>query len=132
LSGRILSHYQLEEGWFFTLQSGYTINFEEVPNTIPFSFKAGKATSGWYYDAFYEYQHAIGGIEYLGTPRPQNFREFGVDFNNVGATLYNSITEDFGAYVSFSYVLAGRNVFQGPGYGLGLSYNFRKKKELGQ
>ena len=86
-------------------------------------FKAGRATSNWYYDVFYDFQHSFGGIDYLGTPRPQNFRAFGVDYHKVGGTVYRPFSNAIGMYVSLSYVVSGRNVFQGPGYGLGLVYN---------
>ncbi|HBY68723.1 MAG TPA: hypothetical protein DEG69_13815, partial [Flavobacteriaceae bacterium] len=70
------------------------------------------------------YQHSFGGIDYLETPPPQNFRRFGVDYHKIGGTGYRSFTNNFGAYVSVSYVLGGRNIFQGPGYGIGLMANF--------
>jgi hypothetical protein len=119
-------HYKFNSGWFATLQSGYIFKFEEVPNSIPIVFKLGKAVSKWYYDVYYDYQHSFGGIDYLGTPRPQNFREFGVDYHKVGGSLYTSFSKNFGGYASLSYVISGRNVFQGPSYGVGIVYNFMK------
>ncbi len=124
---RGLVHYQCDNGWFGTLQSGYSFKFEEVPNSIPFVLKAGRASSDWYYDVFYDFQHSFGGIDYLGTPRPQNFREFGVDYHKLGGTVFKPFSRTLGMYASLSYVLSGRNVFQGPAYGVGLVYNFRKE-----
>lgn len=124
---RAMIHYHFKTNWFTTLQSGFSYKFEEVPNSVPFVLKIGKAASKWYYDLYYEYQYSFGGTDYLGTPRPQNFREFGVDYHKVGGTAFTHISQNLGFYGSFSYILAGRNTFQGPSYGLGLSYDFKRK-----
>lgn len=123
---RAMVHYQWHAGWFATLQSGYSFKLDEVPDSLPITFKAGKTAGKWYYDLYYDYQHSFGGIDYLSTPSPQNFKEFGADFHKVGGTVYTSFAKNLGAYLSLSYVVSGRNVFQGPGYGLGLVYDFRK------
>ncbi|RFN58635.1 hypothetical protein [Marixanthomonas ophiurae] len=121
---RAMAHYQTNTGWFTTLQSGFSLKLEGVPNSLPITFKAGQALNKWYYDVYYDYQHSFGGIDYLETPPPQNFKRFGVDYHKIGGTGYRSFTNNFGAYVSVSYVLGGRNIFQGPGYGIGLTANF--------
>jgi hypothetical protein len=120
---RAMAHYKWSSGWFATLQSGFSFKFEETPNSIPVTFKAGKAAGNWYYDAFYDYQHSFGGIDYRGTPRPQNFKELGVDYHKVGGTLFRTLSENFGAAINLSYILSGRNTFQGPAYGLSIVYN---------
>lgn len=127
LETRAIVHYMNEKGWFGTLQSGFSFKFEEVPNSLPATLKVGRATSQWYYDVFYDYQHAFGGIDYRGTPRPQNFREFGVTFHKVGGTVYKPFSNSLGAYIALSYTFDGRNTFLGPTYGIGLSYqtNFK-------
>ncbi len=127
LETRLMTHYKLDSGWFATLQSGFSFKLEEVPNSIPVVFKAGKALSKYYFDIYYDFQHSFGGIDYLGTPPPQNFRRFGVDYHKFGGTFYFVLFKDFGAYLSGSYVLGGRNVFAGPGYGVGLVYSLRKQ-----
>jgi hypothetical protein len=124
LEGRAVVHYHWKTGWFATLQSGYSYKFEPTPNSVPLNIKFGKTTANWYYDFYYDFQHSFGGIDYLGTPPPQNFQELGADFHKIGGTLYRSFNTSWGTYLSLSYVPAGRNVFQGPGYGLGLVYNF--------
>ena len=120
---RAMVHYKLHSGWFTTLQSGFSFKFEETPNSLPLTFKAGKTSEMWYYDVYYDYQHSFGGIDYRGTPRPQNFKELGVDYHKVGGTLYRTISENFGAALNFSYILDGRNTFQGPAYGMSIVYN---------
>jgi len=124
LETRAMVHYKWNSGWFVTLQSGFSFKFKETPNSLPATLKLGKATTNWYYDAYYDYQHSFGGIDYLGTPSPQNFKRFAVDFHKVGTTLFRAITEEIGAYLTFSYVLDGSNIFLGPAYGVGVSYSF--------
>jgi len=123
---RGLIHYQWNSGWFATAQSGFSFKSNPTPNSIPFTFKTGKATSNWYYDIYYDFQHSFGGTDYLSTPRPQDFRNFGVNFQKVGGTVFRPLTNNFGIYASLSYVFDGRNIFQGAGYGLGAVYNFRR------
>lgn len=120
---RAMAHYKWTSGWFATLQTGFSFKFEDTPNSLPVTFKTGKAAGNWYYDAFYDYQHTFGGIDYRGTPRPQNFKELGVDYHKVGGTLYRTLSENFGAALNLSYILSGRNTFQGPAYGLSIVYN---------
>lgn len=127
LETRGMVHYSHANGWFGTLQSGFSFKLAETPNSIPFTFKFGKASEKWYYDLYYDFQHSFGGIDYRGTPRPQNFKEFGSDFHKVGGTVFTSFSNRFGSYLSLSYVISGRNVFAGPSYGLGLVYDFRIK-----
>ncbi len=121
---RAMAHYSFSSGWFATLQSGYSFKFEETPNSIPATIKFGRASSNWYYDFYFDYQHSFGGIDYLGTPSPQDFREFGVDYSKIGGSVYKPFSENFGAYVALSYILGDRNTFLGPAYGLGLVYNY--------
>jgi hypothetical protein len=122
---RGLVHYICNNGWFGTLQSGFSFKLEEVPNSLPATLKLGRATSNWYYDVYYDYQHSFGGIDYRGTPAPQNFREFGVDFHKIGGTLFKPFSPSFGSYISVAYTFEGRNTFVGASYGFGLSYNFK-------
>ena len=121
---RGMIHYQTSQGWFATVQSGYSIKSSVTPDSMPFVIKIGKAMKDWYFDGYFDYQDSRGGIDYRGTPRPQDFRALGVDYSKVGGTVYKPIAKEWGAYISLSYVLEGRNIFRGPGYGLGVVYNF--------
>ena len=73
---------------------------------------------------FYNYQKSFGGIDYLGTPPPQNFREFGVDYHKKGGTVYKPISNKIGVYINFSYMFTGKNAFRGAACSTGLVYNF--------
>ncbi|WP_179345818.1 hypothetical protein [Winogradskyella ursingii] len=126
LDTRAILHYQWKSNWFATLQSGYSHKFEEVPSSIPLVFKTGLASSKWYFDVFYDYQYALGGIDYRGTPAPQNFRKLGVDYHKIGGTLYTTIYRNFGAYINYANIFEGRNTFQGPSYSIGIVYNLKK------
>ncbi|KAA3622755.1 MAG: hypothetical protein DWP94_07565 [Flavobacterium sp.] len=128
IDSRGLVHYQWSTGWFATAQSGFSFKSDPTPNSIPFTLKLGRASSNWYYDVYYDFQHSFGGTDYLGTPRPQDFRAFGVDFHKVGGTVYRPFSDSFGIYASLSYVFDGRNIFLGAGYGLGAVYNFRSNQ----
>ncbi|MAN60150.1 MAG: hypothetical protein CMC08_09980 [Flavobacteriaceae bacterium] len=122
--GLLMLHYQIPNGWFGTLQSGYSIKSNPTPNGVPIVAKVGRARNKWYFDVYYEYQNSFGGIDYRGTPAPQDFREIGVDYHKVGNTGYYSVNSTVGVYLSFSYLLSGRNVFAGPGFGGGIVTNF--------
>ncbi|WP_298514267.1 hypothetical protein [uncultured Kordia sp.] len=122
LDTRVLLHYQQQSGWFANIQSGFSFKFEEVPNSFPFTFKIGKASAKSYFDFWYDFQHAFGGIDYRGTPRPQNFKEFGVSYHKIGGTYHFPISNKAGIYIAPSYTISGRNVFQGFAYHLGLTY----------
>jgi len=127
LDTRAMVHFQWNTGWFSTLQSGYAFKLEEVPDSLPVTFKAGRATSKWYFDLWYDYQKSFGGIDYRGTLRPQNFRELTVNYHRAGGTFYKPLGASFGIYGSFSYTISGRNVFQGASYGTGFVYDFKVK-----
>lgn len=122
---RFMVHYQWNKSWFVTLQSGYSFKLEETPNSLPITLKIGAAKNKWYYDFYYDYQHSFGGIDYRGTPPPQNFRTLGVDYHKVGGTVYTSIYNNLGTYINASYILFGRNTFQGPAFDAGLVYDIR-------
>jgi len=122
LDTRTLLHYQKQSGWFANIQSGFSFKFEEVPNSFPFTFKIGKASDKSYFDFWYDFQHAFGGIDYRSTPRPQNFKEFGVNYHKVGGTYHFPISKKSGIYIAPSYTISGRNVFQGFAYHAGLTY----------
>lgn len=119
---RALLHYQQPSGWFANLQSGFSYKLEEVPNSLPLTFKIGKASANNYFDIWYDFQYAFGGIDYRGTPAPQNFRELGVGYHKVGGTYHFSISTNSGLYIAPSYVISGRNVFQGVAYYAGFTY----------
>ncbi|PTX61009.1 hypothetical protein C8N46_105165 [Kordia periserrulae] len=122
LETRAMLHYQKNSGWFATVQSGFSFKFEEVPNSFPFTLKLGKASAKGYFDVWYDFQYAFGGIDYRGTPRPQNFRELGVNFHKIGGTYHFPLSKTSGIYISPSYVIDGRNVFQGFAYHAGFTY----------
>ncbi len=124
---RLIAHYTRDSGWFGTLNSGFSFKLAETPNSFPLVLKIGRATAKLYFDFWYDLQHSFGGIDYLGTPRPQNFREFGVSYHKIGGTVYIPFTPASGIFFAPSYLVAGRNAFQGPSYHLGWVYRIPKK-----
>ena len=85
---RPVLHIHLPKGVFTTIQAGYTYKFDPVPNSFSPAIKVGIAKSKIYADVWYEYQHSFGGLDYQGTPTPSSFRELGVNYHKMGATLY--------------------------------------------
>lgn len=123
IESRVVVHYHHKSGVFSTFVGGFSYKFNQTPESIPLTLKLGRSSVKWYYDFYYSYQYSFGGIDYnIGVPS-QDFRALGVNFHKLGGTLYTSMSENFGAFASLSYIVAGRNVFQGPSYGLGLVYN---------
>ncbi|QHI36483.1 hypothetical protein IMCC3317_18460 [Kordia antarctica] len=122
LDFRALLHYQKQSGWFINLQSGFSYKFAPVPNSLPVTIRLGKASSKSYFDFWYDFQYAFGGIDYRGTPRPQDFRRLGANYHKIGGTYHFSLSKKSGIYVAPSYVISGRNVFKGFAYHLGFTY----------
>lgn len=119
---RPVLHYVRSSGWFYTLQGGYLSKGDPVPNAMAIGAKAGKSGDKYYFDMWYNFQNAFGGLDYRGTPTPSTFRELGVSYHRVGATYYRTLLPWLGAFVGTSYVITGRNVGQGPGMSAGLVF----------
>ncbi|MBC8755844.1 hypothetical protein H2O64_14295 [Kordia sp. YSTF-M3] len=122
LDTRALLHYQKQSGWFVNVQSGFSFKFENVPNSFPMTLKFGKASAKNYVDFWYDFQYAFGGIDYLETPTPQDFQRFGTSYHKIGGTYHFSLSKKSGIYIASSYVISGRNVFQGFAYYIGWTY----------
>lgn len=115
------------DGFFTTLQAGYTYKFDPVPNSFSPAVKIGFAKAKIYADVWYEYQHSYGGLDYQGTPAPSSFQELGVDFHKVGATIYKPLKKRLGMFVGATYILTGRNTSQGLGVNAGIVLKHNKK-----
>ncbi len=122
LDFRPVLHYKINNGWFATAQGAYLEKLDSVPDAANFGLKIGRATSNIYYDVWYDHQTTFGGFDYQGTPTPPSFRQLGVDYHKIGATVYKNVCSKLGFYVGGSYVLAGRNVNKGYGISAGLVY----------
>ncbi len=119
---RPVLHYARNSGWFYTLQGGYQSKGAPVPNSMAIGAKVGKAGEKNYFDIWYDFQNAFGGLDYRGTPAPSTFRELGVSYQRVGATYYRPLLPWLGAFVGTSYAITGRNVGQGPGMSAGVVF----------
>lgn len=119
---RPVLHYIRPSGWFYTLQGAYLWKAEPVPNAMNIAARVGRAGENAYFDFWYNFQHAFGGLDYRGDPAPDTFRELGVSYHRIGATYYRVLTSWFGAFIGSSYVLTGRNIGQGPGMSLGVVF----------
>lgn len=117
---RPILHFQMDNGWFSTAQFAYLLKGDPVPSAITGALKIGRASTTDYFDIWYAFQQADGGLDYRGEPSPTTFRELGTDYHKAGATYYRPLSDNLGAYMGASYVLDGRNVSQGIGINAGL------------
>ena len=118
LDFRPLMHYSFRRNYFITSQFGYLINSNPTPNASNFVAKVGRAGKLTYIDIFYDYQKSDGGLNYRGDPVPSTFKELGVDYQKVGATIFFSILPYLGVYTTITQLVDGRNI------DLGIEYNF--------
>ncbi|BAO54025.1 hypothetical protein [Nonlabens marinus] len=124
IPARLLIHAQQTNGLFFTLQGGYDYKFDPVPNATAATLKLGMARRTYYVDAFLDFQNAINGKDYRGSPAPNNFRELEVDFIRTGVTFFKPFSSTLGAYLNGTYTVDGRNVGLGPAINAGVVYRF--------
>jgi len=109
---RPVVHFQTNEGWFITGQYSYLLKGSPIPDASQRNLKLGRASENFYWDIWYDMQQSDGGLDYRGTPLPCSFRQLGVDYHKLGATLYRPFIPTLGAFLGGSYILTGRNVGQ--------------------
>lgn len=116
--------------WFIQAQGGYNYALNPVPSSYGVSGKIGYFGDKWYVDAWYDFQHGIGGKDYL-QPNAEpltSFRELGVSYQRVGGVVYYQSTPKRGYFINASRVLDGRNIskFFSIGGGIVLKFNTSK------
>ena len=126
---KLIMQIKHDKNWFVQAQGGYNYALSPVPSAVAASIKAGYIYKKWYFDAWFDYQFAIGGENY-GFIKP-DFRELGVSYNRVGGVIYKGIGKWSGVFVNGSYVLSGRNIGQAFSVGAGyvLKLNTKKKSK---
>lgn len=118
---RPILHYQCHSGLFFTAQGAYLLKSDPTPSAINAALKVGYAAPSYYLDVWYAYQTSDGGLNYRGdNPIGYSFTELGVDYHKAGLTFYKPFSNKLGGFANASYVLSGRNISQGTGFGIGL------------
>lgn len=127
---KLIFQFKADKNWFVQAQSGYNYSLNPVPSSIPASIKVGYIYNKWYFDAWFDYQYGIGGIDYQGGVAG-TFRELGVSYNRVGGVVYRSMGDRWGLFLNGSYVVSGRNIGQMYAIGTGavLKFNLLKKKK---
>ncbi len=127
--GKLIIQYMLENGFFCNATAGYNAAFEPTPQSIVASAKAGYASQKWYADLWVERQLGIGGKDYRGTGdlAASSFKQLGVSYNKLGATLFYSFHTKLGGFVSGGYTFDGRNTAKASRISAGIVYKFLKQ-----
>ncbi len=125
---RIIAQWETNKGIFLNVTAGYNWRIDELkeddiavirksrPNyepTTPPDFstvlvKVGFPAAHYYLDAWYEYQHTSGGVDFVQN-LPDLSQAYGVTYSQVGGTAYYSRSGKRGIFVSGGYILRGRN-----------------------
>lgn len=126
LSPRIIIQQNLPAGLFLQIQGGYNYALTPVVSSIPLSTKIGGAYGKFYFDVWYDYQKAEGGIDY---PTSDSFRTLGVDHQRFGGVFYYQIKKKYGLFANYSYTYAGRNTGKALGFGAGAVFKFDTTSE---
>lgn len=125
---RAIAQWETPIGLFINLSGGYNWRFDRLqdadiatvrrvrpdyqPTTPrPFStflFKVGFPAKHFYADAWWEWQHTHGGVDYQPNV-PDLPQAYGVSYTQIGGTLYYSDSGKNGVFLSSGYILGGRN-----------------------
>jgi hypothetical protein len=125
--GRLIAQQNFNNNFFASLQAGYFLKTDPIPNSVSSSLKIGYAGK-FYADVWYEFLHAFGGTDYLGTgslattSASGGFRGLGFSYNKIGGTVYYAVSKHFGVFGGASYILSGRNAFKNTGFNLGFVF----------
>lgn len=128
---KLVAQFKSKNGWFVQAQTGYNYSLNPVPDAYLASLKVGYIYKKWYFDAWFDFQHGIGGKDY-GTVNNEplnSFRELGVSHQRVGGVVYRTMTDRFGLQLNSFYVLNGRNTSQMFALGAGLVLKFNTNKQ---
>jgi len=128
LDGRLVFQYFMKTGWFIMGQSGYTLRSDPTPSSIPIAFKVGYAKASYYFDVYYDFQHAFGGTDYRDGTNSA-FTTLGVSYHKIGGTFYKPFSEGkMGVAFGLFSVLFGRNVGQSIGGSVAYIYKMKYRK----
>ncbi|UTW61131.1 hypothetical protein KFE98_14040 [bacterium SCSIO 12741] len=126
--GRIYGQYRWPSGWFVMAQTGYTYRLDPVPSSTPAALKIGLAKAKYYWDVWYDFQHAYGGNDYRDGNNA-SFRTFGVSYHKVGGTFYKPFSSGkSGVALGAFFVISGRNIGQSIGVSGAYIYKIKYRK----
>lgn len=128
---RLVSQFNLNNGYFLSTQGGYFFKTYPTPNALSASFKYGYASAKIYIDVWYEYYNSFGGTDYRGVGELDpnlkgGFKSLAYSYHRFGTTIYKPI-KSFGSFINLAYTALGRNVGQGLRLGIGFTYNLYKQ-----
>jgi len=128
MPARLIVQWETPFGLFFNLTGGYNWRLDNLqeadiaairqlrPDYQPvppadFStmiFRIGFPAARYYLDAWVEWQHSIGGADYMPNV-PDLPQAFGVSYTQLGGTAYYSENGRSGFFASGGYIVGGRN-----------------------
>ena len=115
VDGRLMTHFQANSGVFGTLQAGYSLRSDDVPNAALLSAKVGYAAEKFYIDLWSETQLSEGDAPDIGDPRffgPTDtpFRLTRVNYTQIGISVFVPLVSSLGVSAGFGQYVSGRNV----------------------
>jgi hypothetical protein len=144
---RAIAQWETSLGVFFNVTGGYHIRLDKLaaediatirverPDYEPVApenfttilLKTGFPAKHFYLDGWVEWQFTKGGNDFVPMV-PDLAQAFGVDYTQVGGTLYYSDSGKSGVFLSGGYILKGRNVSRIQRITLGAVFKIMPKK----
>lgn len=118
---RLTTHFQANSGIFGTLQAGYSLRSNDVPNATLLSAKVGYAAEKFYIDLWSESQISSSDAPDIGDAP---FSETRVNYTQVGASVFVPIVSSLGVSAGVGQYVSGRNVGLSTRFSGGVVYNF--------
>lgn len=118
---RLTTHFQANSGLFGTLQAGYSLRSNDVPNATLLSAKVGYAAEKFYVDLWSETQISANNAPDIGEAP---FSQTRVNYTQIGASLFVPVVSGFGVSAGVGQYVAGRNVGLSTRFSGGVVYSF--------
>lgn len=134
--GRLILQQNFNSGLFVGIQGGYFVKSKPTPNAYSVALRAGYASSKIYFDAWFEYQSALGGTDYRGTgdltptAATGGFKGLGFSYTKVGGTVFYPLNNYLGVYAGGAYTLNGRNIVKGTRISAGIVFKLLKNNKI--
>jgi hypothetical protein len=126
--GHLVLQTTLPSGFYWQIQSAYHHALDPVPSSYTVSSKLMFSRNKLYLDFWYEYQKGLGSITY--TSASVDFRTLTVDYQRVGGVVFYNLKNNWGSFLSASYIFAGLDTNLATTISLGVTKKiiFKSKK----
>lgn len=118
---RLTTHFQANSGIFGTLQAGYSLRSNNVPNATLLSAKVGYAAEKFYIDLWSESQISKSDAPDIGAAP---FSRTRVNYTQIGASVFVPIVPSLGLSAGVGQYVGGRNVGLSTRFSGGVIYSF--------